>query len=154
MPDNNEQQKNHLTWWYALSSKERIKLCQDHFAAIGQSDRPRYSLTVQEIGIIWLKDQIKRGKVTGNFVPCEPELTAYVNSARTTTDGNAPVNYVHGEATQYDNTGLTKREHFASMALAGMSQYGDPVFIAEQSVKIADALIAELNKRHPDEPGK
>lgn len=40
-----------------------------------------------------------------------------------------------------------ERRLFAAMAMAGMSgQYGDPEFIAEQSVKIADALIVELNK--------
>lgn len=55
---------------------------------------------------------------------------------------------------QYQSYGLTKREHFAGLALQGMSShpefYGtNPEFaeiIAKDCVKFADALLAELSK--------
>lgn len=46
-----------------------------------------------------------------------------------------------------DNKGLTKREYFAGLAMQGMASsdltYED---IAHDAVKMADALLAELNK--------
>ncbi len=50
--------------------------------------------------------------------------------------------------------GLTKREHFAGLAMQGMSSHpefycGNPKFadgIAKDSVKFADALLKELAK--------
>lgn len=51
--------------------------------------------------------------------------------------------------------GLTKREHFAAMAMQGLLTYVEDAFhntsitretIASDAVKMADALIAELNK--------
>jgi len=47
------------------------------------------------------------------------------------------------------NTGLTKREYFAAMAMQGiLSDTADrgENYVAIQSVKIADALIEALNK--------
>lgn len=50
--------------------------------------------------------------------------------------------------------GLTKREHFAAMAMQGIISHcynaHPDVFIAERAVLMADALIEELNK--PDPP--
>jgi hypothetical protein len=50
-----------------------------------------------------------------------------------------------------DHQGLTIREHFAGLAMQGIrsnpnNSNNTPEFIAEQSVKIADALIIELQK--------
>lgn len=49
--------------------------------------------------------------------------------------------------------GLTKREYFAAAALNGTlastsdaADWPDPDFVAEQSLKYADALIEQLNK--------
>lgn len=47
--------------------------------------------------------------------------------------------------------GLTKREHFAGLAMQGYCAYQhaphcDAVNVAEYAVQLADALIAELNK--------
>lgn len=47
--------------------------------------------------------------------------------------------------------GLTKREHFAAMAMQGLitlkgSDCQDSDITAKQCVRMADALIAELNK--------
>ena len=54
------------------------------------------------------------------------------------------------------DTGLTRRELFAAMAMAGISankwaiersdMQGEPAAIAEFAIKCADALIAELDK--------
>ena len=49
------------------------------------------------------------------------------------------------------NHGLTKREYFAAMAMQGILGYAldrsvDDDSIANKAVKIADALINELNK--------
>lgn len=50
---------------------------------------------------------------------------------------------------QYGSIGLTKREYFAAMAMQGLLAH-DPTYefteIASDSVKMTDALIAELNK--------
>jgi hypothetical protein len=78
------------------------------------------------------------------------------------TNSNDPINAVvnsHGfpslKNAVIDNSneqliGLTKREIFAAMAMQGLMANIDPVnhkdYIAENSVKIADALIKELNK--------
>ncbi len=46
-----------------------------------------------------------------------------------------------------DNKGLTKREYFAAMAMQGTMTSGYSVnMIAEIAVKMADALLAELEK--------
>lgn len=54
---------------------------------------------------------------------------------------------------RYDNEGLTKREHFAAMALQGIMANADPQIcglgtdrVAEWAVGASDALIAALNK--------
>lgn len=62
-----------------------------------------------------------------------------------------------GKDFAYNMDGLTKRELFAAMAMSNwdanelsFGTYGRPdnpwPWVAEQSVKAADALIAELNK--------
>lgn len=56
-----------------------------------------------------------------------------------------------------DAMGLTKREYFAGQAMQGMLAHanlnmrseGLPATIAESSVVVADALIAELEKNGP-----
>jgi hypothetical protein len=50
----------------------------------------------------------------------------------------------------FEGIGLTKREHFAAMAMQGLlasteSHYSS-VNISQQSVKMADALLNELEK--------
>ena len=48
--------------------------------------------------------------------------------------------------------GLTKREHFAGLAmasLAGSEPDRKAEFVVKQAVDLADALIAELNKQQP-----
>lgn len=49
-----------------------------------------------------------------------------------------------------DNQGLTKREHFAGLALQGLSngsgRYHSPEDMAHDAVRLADALLAELEK--------
>lgn len=60
------------------------------------------------------------------------------------TEPNEPINVI---PEHYD--GLTKREHFASMAMQGYRAScpdKSAEFIAHESVVDADALIAELNK--------
>ena len=57
----------------------------------------------------------------------------------------------HGGGGKWTNEGgLTKREHFASLALQGLlactNVYTIPGWAAETAVKCADALIAELAK--------
>ena len=46
--------------------------------------------------------------------------------------------------------GLTKREHFAAMAMQGFLSDGvyndDPAFLAKEAVSHADALLEELEK--------
>jgi hypothetical protein len=46
--------------------------------------------------------------------------------------------------------GLTKREHFAAMAMQGMlsgrTEYEDPVIDVRNAVFLADALLKELDK--------
>ena len=51
----------------------------------------------------------------------------------------------------YFATGLTKREHFAGLAMQGFIASGyynsnAPVFTADSAVRAADALLAELDK--------
>ena len=49
--------------------------------------------------------------------------------------------------------GLTKREYFAAMAMQGLCSFGDgnsfirDEMIPKKAVELADALIAELNKK-------
>jgi hypothetical protein len=57
------------------------------------------------------------------------------------------------DTSEYDpsNAGLTKREHFAGLAMQGFIASGyynsnAPVFTADSAVRAADALLAELNK--------
>ena len=77
------------------------------------------------------------------------------------TKPNDPINVIDGmyasDAIQSDNTGLTKREHFAAMAMQGLlsgRRAGIYEFkrelelkIAELSVNIADDLIKALNRK-------
>jgi hypothetical protein len=54
----------------------------------------------------------------------------------------------------YGNNPLTKREYFAALAMQGFTaargaQYSE-VYLAHQSVLIADALIEKLNKTNHD----
>ena len=60
----------------------------------------------------------------------------------------------HGPYTDTHSTGgLTKREHFAAMAMQGMladhTCDAEPDAFAEVAVNYADALIAKLNKEAP-----
>jgi hypothetical protein len=50
---------------------------------------------------------------------------------------------------QHVHTGLTVREHFAAMAMQGLSSswnQGDGQHVAKMAVEYADALLAELSK--------
>lgn len=82
------------------------------------------------------------------------------------TNPNASVSPVHGgyndKGECFDDPrngilqgGLTKREHFAAMAMQGLSDKATVHYefneYAEMAVKIADALIAALNKEVPGE---
>ena len=63
---------------------------------------------------------------------------------------NQPV-YPINDNTLLDSKGLTKREHFASMAMQGLlSKFGDlthnPKDIANYAVDYADELLKELEK--------
>ena len=52
--------------------------------------------------------------------------------------------------TDQDNQGLTKREHFAGLAMQGMissTLNNSPKFIAEVAVKIADELLKQLDNK-------
>jgi len=73
------------------------------------------------------------------------------------TDGNAPIGVIDGmygdDAMAGNHTGLTKREHFAAMAMQALSTGHSPTLgnepineIANSAVRIADALIKALNK--------
>jgi len=44
------------------------------------------------------------------------------------------------------SAGLTKREHFAAMAMQGLLSNGTRALVASESVAIADALLKELSK--------
>jgi hypothetical protein len=65
------------------------------------------------------------------------------------TQANDPAFAQHPD--RHFDHGLTKREYFAAMALQGllvMAKDDDSMqFLARQSVKMADALIEELNKK-------
>lgn len=60
--------------------------------------------------------------------------------------------FIHGNHGEPDGLGLTKREHFAGLALQGMC--GDPdrkgefSNYARDAVMMADALLAELEKSY------
>jgi len=61
---------------------------------------------------------------------------------------NEPVVPIKGAAQEYQYAGLTKREYFAAMAMQGIlsaTHYRTSVIdIPEESVKLADALLKEL----------
>lgn len=66
------------------------------------------------------------------------------------TKANEPINVIEYN-NNYISTGLTKREYFAAMALQGAlankSAHERTIeMITESAVKLADALIEELNK--------
>ncbi len=73
-------------------------------------------------------------------------------------NGNQPINVVRGaNNAPFDNdgflesrgmvTGLTKREYFAGLAMKGViANSSNAGFVASLSVKLADALLAELDK--------
>lgn len=44
------------------------------------------------------------------------------------------------------NSGLTKREYFAAIAMQGLSAHYGLVKNPHEAIELADALIAELNK--------
>jgi|LakMenE01Jun11ns_1017448.scaffolds.fasta_scaffold8264387_2 hypothetical protein len=48
---------------------------------------------------------------------------------------------------QSGTSGLTKREYFAAMAMQGLLSNPNTIFETQYAVIIADALIAELNKK-------
>lgn len=55
----------------------------------------------------------------------------------------------------YINDPLTKREHFASLAMQGLLSDRDNIHwhgngVAEEAVKMADALISALNHTNPE----
>lgn len=66
--------------------------------------------------------------------------------------GQQPINAIGPEGTYgFGNAGLTKREHFAAMAMLGLSANSSPQVstwdatkTAECAVSFADALLAEL----------
>jgi hypothetical protein len=67
----------------------------------------------------------------------------------------------YGRPPQFENsglqiTGLTKREHFAGLAMQGCRARGSDYLrwsdLAKDAVEIADALLAELDKSN--EPNK
>ncbi|MDQ1139442.1 hypothetical protein [Pedobacter agri] len=70
------------------------------------------------------------------------------------TDPNAPINVVDGmyasDAMSSDKTGLTKREHFAALAMQGLLADGTSEShlsdLAKRAVAAADYLILALNK--------
>ena len=75
------------------------------------------------------------------------------------TNGNESINVTYWDernqpAFKIDDGGLTKREHFAAMAMQGIIARGEPVSIkdglfaneASICVACADALITALNK--------
>ena len=66
-----------------------------------------------------------------------------------TTNGNLPA-YPVGNSDRRDLIGLTKREEFAKAAMQGMcgdsSRDGSHQAFAEDAVKFADALLAELER--------
>jgi len=49
---------------------------------------------------------------------------------------------------QYQDSGLTKREHFAGLAMQGLIAAGHKmeIRVAVDSLEMADALLAELEK--------
>ncbi len=72
------------------------------------------------------------------------------------TKGESLIHSFDGEEL-YNNSGLTKREYFAAMALQGIctpciagshnaNNAQESQFKAEMAVRLSDALIAELNK--------
>ena len=63
------------------------------------------------------------------------------------TNGDEPM-YPVLDASKTQAHGLTKREYFAAMAMHGMITANQMHFdnITGKSVKLADTLIAELNK--------
>ena len=59
-------------------------------------------------------------------------------------NGDKPVTQIRGPATNY---GLTKREHFAGLALQGILASGlEDAAIYECAVHAADKLLEELDK--------
>ena len=75
------------------------------------------------------------------------------------TNPNAPANVVDGiygsDAMLSDNTGLTKREHFASMAMQGLLSNpefsaGNYVATCQLSVSISNEIIYQLNGGMPE----
>ena len=66
-------------------------------------------------------------------------------------NGNLPASPI--DNAQYDScslngdlTGLTKREHFAGLAMQGLLASGSYTDLIHCSVSYADALLAELDK--------
>ena len=71
------------------------------------------------------------------------------------TNPDDPISYNMVDADGNLHGGLTKREHFAAMAMQGLLSHNGPWFpdhqgtknlLATAACKYADALIAELNK--------
>lgn len=68
--------------------------------------------------------------------------------------GNEPIYPIEGSANAYSFSGITLREHFAGLAMAGLcnahAQDGtwahDSRDVAMTAVQYADALLAELEK--------
>jgi hypothetical protein len=53
------------------------------------------------------------------------------------------------QSSTYYSTGLTKREHFAGLAMQGLlasGSHGDLEMVSKNSRQFADALLAELDK--------
>jgi len=67
-------------------------------------------------------------------------------------NSNKPIHPIRAKLTgQTDETGLTKREYFAGVALQGLLASGrratdEPWKIAEAAVKQADYILKELDK--------
>jgi hypothetical protein len=68
-------------------------------------------------------------------------------------DGNEPAMPVDRDRVNMNCTGLTKREHFAALAMQGLmangsrNPYNWKDMIADRAVEVADALIIELKKK-------
>jgi hypothetical protein len=62
------------------------------------------------------------------------------------TNGDDPVTPITGANYRPNTDGLTKREHFAGLAMQGLIAANNWTNISERSVHFADALIFALNK--------
>lgn len=66
--------------------------------------------------------------------------------------GDEPIHPIEGAANAYSFSGITLRQHYAGLAIQGLAnesgRYHSPEDMAHDAVKIADALLAELEKQN------